>query len=105
MSLTTEDLQAIGQLLDMKLEKGLQPINKRLDKMEDRMDQLEVSVKKINITLENDIKPRLQNIEECYLSTYQRYKERTEQIDKIQEDVDVLKRVVGEHSVKLQKIS
>lgn len=55
MSLTNEDLLAIGQLLDNKLK----PIKD--------------DVKGINLMLENDILPRLQNIESCYTSTYRRY--------------------------------
>ena len=37
MSLTTEDLQAISDLMDKKLE----PINNRLDKMDERLDNIE----------------------------------------------------------------
>ncbi len=55
MALTNEDLLAISQLLDSKLK----PISD--------------DVKVINLTLENDILPRLQNIESCYTSTYKRY--------------------------------
>ena len=38
MALTNEDLQAIADLMDQKLE----PINKRLDKMDNRLDLLEL---------------------------------------------------------------
>jgi len=87
MTLTNEDLLAIGQLLDSKLK----PIKN--------------DVKSINLTLENDILPRLQNIESCYTSTYKRYQSGINQIEAMQADIDVMKSVIREHSEKLQKIS
>jgi len=54
MALTNEYLPAISQLLDSKLK----PIKD--------------DVRDINLTLENNVLPRLQNIESCYISTYRR---------------------------------
>ena len=51
MALTNEDLLAISQLLDNKLKSNLAPIENRLTNIE--------------LTLENNILPRLQNIESC----------------------------------------
>ncbi len=87
MSLTSEDLLAISQLLDTKLK----PIKD--------------DVRDINITLENDILPRLQNIESCYTTTYKRYQSGVNQIEAMQTDIELLKKVVSEHSEKLKKIS
>lgn len=82
-----ELLLAISDILDKKLK----PVNDRL--------------KKIELTQENDILPRLQNIESCYTSTYKRYQTGIEQIEAMQADVDIIKKVAREHSEKLQKIS
>ncbi len=87
MSLTNEDLLAISQLFDSKLN----PIKE--------------DVKNINLTLENDILPRLQNIESCYTSTYRRYQSGINQIEAMQADIEVIKKVVSEHSEKLQKLA
>lgn len=87
MALTNEDLLAISQLLDVKLK----PIKD--------------DVKDINLTLENDVLPRLQNIESCYVSTYKRYQSGVSQIEAMQADIEILKKVVTNHSEKLQKIS
>lgn len=57
------------------------------------------------VQLENNIIPRLSTIESCYLDTFQRYMERTDQMDGMQMDIDVLKNVVEKHSGELQKIS
>lgn len=87
MALTSEDLLAISQLLDVKLK----PIDER--------------TKRLEIMLENDVLPRLQNIEACYITTSNRYLDATERIDATIADVELLKKVVAEHSEKLQKIS
>lgn len=77
--------------LSSLLDKKLSPINDRL--------------KKIELTLENSITPRLQTIEACYTSTYNRYQTSVEHIDAMQSDIQVIKSVLREHSDKLQKIS
>lgn len=80
MSLTSEDLLAISQLLDIK-------------------------IKPVEMLLENDVLPRIQNIESCYTSTYRRYSNGIEQLETMQQDIDIIKKVVSEHSQKLQGVS
>ena len=43
--------------------------------------QVKGAVKKIEIIQENKILPRLQNIEACYTSTYNRYEKGSEEIE------------------------
>lgn len=61
--------------------------------------------RKIKLCLETNVLPRLQNIEACYTSTYKRYVERIDQVDTIQRDVDLLKKVVSRHSKKLESLA
>ncbi|MGI5969317.1 MAG: hypothetical protein ACOX76_06555 [Lachnospiraceae bacterium] len=91
MALTNEDLLAISQLLDNKLKSNLAPIENRLTNIE--------------LTLENNILPRLQNIESCYTSTYKRYQSGANQIEAMQMDIEVMKKVIAEHSEKIQKLT
>ena len=98
MALTNEDLLAISQLMDLKLRSNLAPMENKLTRMEDRLTRIE-------LTLENDILQRLQNIEVCYTSTYERYKDYGDKMQAAFEDIELLKRVVAEHSEKLPKIS
>lgn len=91
MTLTNEDLLAISQLLDTKLKSNLAPIENRLTNIE--------------LTLENNILPRLQNIESCYTSTYKRYQSGANQIEAMQMDIEVMKKVIAEHSEKIQKLT
>lgn len=91
MSLTNEDLLAISLLLDSKFDAKMQPIENRLKRIE------------VNL-LENNVIPRLNTIESCYTDTYNRYKDYGDRMQSAFEDIALLKKVVSEHSVKLQNI-
>ena len=71
------------------MDKKLTPVNERL--------------KRIELTQENDILPRLQNIESCYTSTYRRYASGIEEMEALKADMEIVKKVVAEHSEKLKK--
>lgn len=86
-----ELLLALSNMMDEKLKSNLAPIENRLTKIE--------------ITLENDIIPRLQNIETCYTSTYERYKNNADKMEAAFADLELLKKVVADHSEKLKMIS
>ena len=111
-----ELLLNISDLLDKKISPiydKLEKVESRMDNFESRMDnfadilnnQIFPSIKLINLKLENDILPRLQTIEECYLSTYKRYQSGAEHFDSMEIDIQIMKNVLREHSDKLQKIS
>lgn len=93
-----ELLLAISEMLDKKLTSNLAPIENRLDRVEKRLT-------KVELILENDIRPRLQNIESCYTDTYERYKDYSDMMDAAFEDIKLLKKVVSEHSEKLQQLA
>ena len=87
MTLTNEDLLAVSQLLDTKLK------------------SLENRTKNIELLLENNVIPRINTIESCYTSTYRRYANAINQVEALQADMDIVKKVVTEHSEKLIRIS
>ena len=93
-----ELLLAISHLLDTKLDARLKP-------MENRLDRIETKVTNIALTLENDIRPRLNTIESCYTETYDRYKDYADKMEAAFEDIEIMKKVIAEHSEKLKKIS
>ena len=123
-----ELLTAISGLLDEKFDQRLLPMNGRLERLEEdmkyvkfslekivvpridgldsRVDKLENDVKYIRVVqLENNVIPRLDRLEECYLDAAKGFRERAEQIDTMAEDIRVLTNVVTEHSEKLQKLA
>ncbi len=113
MSQTDDDLLlGISNLLDRKLgviQNDLSDVRNEIVLLRTDVSRelisIRADIRSINIRMENDILPRLQNIEDCYLSTYRRYQSGVNQIDAIQADVDVLKAVVTNHSGILQNMA
>ena len=73
--------------------------------MKGDIKDLKDRVKNIELTQETVIIPRLNTIESCYISTYERYRSSVEDYDNIKQDISVLKGIVAEHSKKLMLIS
>lgn len=103
-----ELLLGISELLDKKIG----PMEKRMDSMERRMDSMQTTlydkidfveqslrgeIHKINLKLENNIEPRLQNIEQCYLDTYRRYEYGVDKIEKLEADNELIRSVLQKH--------
>ncbi|MCI9651561.1 MAG: hypothetical protein HFH98_06805 [Lachnospiraceae bacterium] len=66
---------------------------------------LEAEIHKIKLFQENVIMLRLNTIESCYLSTYERYKDSTEGYEALQADNEIMKAIIMEHSERLQKLA
>lgn len=120
MILTAEDLLAISQMIDERLKpiesdikviKNEQKIMKNdLRAVKDEVKTVRAEVKilknelqRVKLFQENIIMPRLNEIEACYTSTYDRYKEHADRMERTYDDVAVLKQVVTGHSEKLQR--
>ncbi len=129
MTLTSEDLLAISNLLDVKLK----PIDNRLTSLEVKVDNLEAKVDKMDRRLTNlevkvdnleskvdTIDRRLTNLEvhienvtdkniallaENYVPAARQFEKASYKIEALQADNDIIKKVLGEHSGKLEKIS
>lgn len=106
-----ELLLAISSMMDSMMDKKLEPLQKNISKLQDEMKDMKVQMrgmdarlKKIEINQENEILPRLQTIEACYTSTYERYAEGADQIQNTMQDMTLIKKVVTEHSAKLKRI-
>lgn len=70
-----------------------------------RLDKAELDMRYVRVALlENKIIPQLNTVHSLYLDTSNKYNERAKQIDKMSEDVAVLKSVVSNHSTRLSKI-
>ena len=86
-----ELLLAISEMFDKKLESNLKPVENRL--------------RRIELQLENDVIPRIRNIESCYTDTYGRYQDYADKMQAAFDDIKLLKQVVSEHSEKLRKLA
>ena len=86
-----ELLLAISDLIDKKLDSKLQP--------------LQDDITSIKIDIENTIKPQLQLLSENYVPAAKRFEKASAKIEAMQADIDILKKVVTEHSDKLKRIA
>lgn len=93
-----ELLLAISEMMDIKLKSELQPLKNDLQTMKDEVHQ-------IKLYQENVILPRLNTIESCYTDTYNRYKNYAEKMEAAFADIEIMKKVIAEHSEKLQKLA
>ena len=106
-------LDAMESRLDAKIDAMESRLDAKIDAVEGRLgaeidlvnQRLSADVRNINITLENNVIPRLKHIEQCYLAASERYINETGRIQGLVADVQVIKSVVQEHSKQLQKIS
>lgn len=93
-----ELLLAMSNMMDTKLKAELQPMKRDLQSVKEEVHQ-------VKLYQENVIVPRLNTIEACYTDTYDRYKKDAERMEKAFDDIDILKKVVAEHSEKLQELA
>ena len=97
------------QMQDMSMQMGqmrehMNHMDERLDGLEQGVDELKDRTKRLELNLENNVIPRLQVIEDCYLSTYKRYSGENDKMETLQQDVDVLKTVVSLHSEQIKDL-
>ena len=86
-----ELLLAMAELIDKKLESQLQP--------------LKDDIRDIKLTIENNIIPNIQLLAENYVPAAKRYEKESTEIDNLKIDIDLIKKVIKEHSDKLNRIA
>lgn len=109
--LTREVTQLKDNVIDLtgrtaNLEKSSERTNSKLDSIEKSMQEQGERIKRIEIIhLENNLIPRVNNIESCYMSTFERYKDYNDRLPELFATVSNVSRTVQTHSEKLMKIS
>lgn len=86
-----ELLLAMAELFDKKLEAQLQPLRD--------------DIRDIKLTLENNITPNIQLLAENYVPAAKRYEKGSTEIENLKVDVELIKKVIKEHSDKLNRIA
>ncbi len=90
-----ELLLAISNMMDDKLKAELQA----------ELQPLKDDIRDIKLHLENVTDKNIQLLAENYVPAAKRYEKASAQIEAMQADIEIIKKVVSEHSEKLQKIS
>ena len=107
------ELQAEIQSVKTELRAEIQAVRTEIQSVRTELQaeiqsvkaNLETEIRQIKLFQENQIMPRLNTIEACYLSTYERYKDSVEGYEALQADNEIMKQVIMEHSGKLQKLA
>lgn len=95
MALTNEDLLAISQLLDVKLD----------SKLKAELQPLKDDIRDIKLHLENVTDKNIQLLAENYVPAAKRYEKAVPEIQAMQADTEIMKKIITDHSEKLRKIS
>jgi len=117
VQLVKEDLQAVKEDLQtvkdkvQTVENDLQAVKNEVQTVKNEVQAVKNEVQAVKddvhhmkLYQENIIMPRLNTIESCYTDTYGRYRNYSDKMEAAFEDIELLKRVVSEHSMKLQAL-
>lgn len=96
------ELQNEIQAVRSELQNAIQGVRSELRDVE---QNLKKEIHMLKLCQENLILPRLNTIESCYNDTYHRYRDNADQMEAVSADVDIMKKVITEHSQQLQKLA
>lgn len=82
----------------LMLRSELQPIKDEIRTVQEDLHDFKLYV-------ENAIEPKINILAENYIPAAKRYERTTPEINDIKRDIEVMKKIITEHSEKLQKIS
>ena len=101
MKMVEARLNARMDNLETEMKVIEEHLNNRIDNLETELHNVEKrldgKIRGVKLFLENIIVPRLQNIEVCYTTTYERYKAYAEKYEGLELDIEVIKSVVQKH--------
>lgn len=97
-----DDLHAEIQAVRDELHAEIQAVR---DELDEKIQSLDARVLQLQLNQDTVIMPTLNDIASCYTDTFKRYQAYGDKMDFVYEDVNLLKKVVMDHSVKLQKLA
>lgn len=95
MLLTNNDLLAISQLLDVKLD----------SKFQAELQPLKDDIRDIKLHLENVTDKNIQLLAENYVPAAKHYEKAVPKVQAMQADIDIMKKIIAEHSEQLQRFA
>ena len=97
-----QELRSDMQTMEQGLRSDMQKMEQEL---RSDIQELRSDIHMLKLCQENLILPRLNTIESCYTDTYRRYRDDADQMEAVSADVDIMKKVIAEHSQRLQKLA
>lgn len=104
VSVLKEDVSVLKEEVSV-LKEEVSVLKEDVSDLKTSVRNLDERQKRIELKIEVDILPNLQLLAENYLPAAKRYVESTSRMDKMQNDIEVMKSVLREHSRQLQLIS
>ena len=90
-----ELLLALSNMIDIKLKTALQT----------ELQPIKDDIRNIKLHLENVTDKNIQLLAENYVPAAKRYEKAVPEIEAMQADIEIMKKVITEHSEKLQKLA
>lgn len=87
------------------IEEKVTNIEERVTNIEERVLNIEERVTNIELHLENETDKNIALLAENCIPAARKYEKETEKIEAMQDDIHIMKKVIKEHSKKLQNIS
>lgn len=86
------------------LEDETKALKNTVGGLDSNIEMLMEKMLKVEVKLDHNISSRMKNIEDCYLAAFERYQNSTDTYEDMQEDHQLLKKVVAKHSQRLQAL-
>ncbi len=103
------EIQAVKNELHLEIRAVKDDLHAEIQALRDEVhaeiQRLEAQIRQLQLNQDTVIMPTLNDIASCYTDTFKRYQAYGDKMDSVYEDVNLLKKVVMDHSVKLQKLA
>ena len=93
----------LSEMTGMKSE--MQSMKSEMQSMKSEMQSMKEKVTGIELHLENVTDKNIQLLAESYVPATKRYEKAVPEIQAMQADIEIMKKVISDHSEKLKKIS
>lgn len=74
-------------------------------KLDAKIQPLQNDIRDIKLKIENTIEPQLNLLTESYVPAAKKYEKESSKTEAMQGDIEIMKKVIQEHSQKLKNIS
>ncbi|MCI8591895.1 MAG: hypothetical protein HFI88_06015 [Lachnospiraceae bacterium] len=99
------EIQSVRSGLGAEIQSVRSDLGAEIQSVRGDLHLLDGRVRKIELTLENEITPQIQLLVENVLPAAKKFEKAAEQLDSLQSDMDMVKKAVAEHSEKLAKLA
>ena len=89
----------------LQIRDDVSQVRDNVSQVRDDVSQVRDDISQINLTIENVLEPQIRLLAENYVPAAVRYEKAVPQMESMQDDIDMLKKVVAKHSEMLHKLA